>query len=98
MCVGTIVLHFAQMVSVLGRFASCDRRFPVRELECFRFGTAIRVILGRWPAVEDGRDNLSICQEASNDKLTMLRDALRPVNAGQRWVVAVWRIQLQSRS
>jgi hypothetical protein len=44
--VGTIVLHFGQMVSVLGRFASCDRRFPVRELECFRFGTAIGNDLG----------------------------------------------------
>ena len=45
MCVGTIVLHFGQMVSVLGRLASCDRRFPVRELECFRFGTAMGLIL-----------------------------------------------------
>jgi hypothetical protein len=45
MWVGTIVLHFGQMVSVLGRFASCDRRLPVRELECFRFGTAMGVIL-----------------------------------------------------
>jgi hypothetical protein len=35
--------------------------------------------------VIDGRDNLSICQKTTNDKLTMLRDATRPVNAGQQW-------------
>jgi hypothetical protein len=39
--VGTTVLHFEQTASVFGRLASCDRRFPVRELECLRFGTAI---------------------------------------------------------
>ena len=52
MCVGTIALHFGQMVSVLDRFAACDRRFPVRELECFRFGTAMGLILS---AVADVR-------------------------------------------
>jgi hypothetical protein len=43
--VGTIVLHFGQLVSVFGRFASCDRRFPVREFECLRLGTAMSAVL-----------------------------------------------------
>jgi len=46
-CDGTAVLHSGQVCNAFGFLASCDRRVPVRELVCFRFGTAI-VLLNGW--------------------------------------------------
>ncbi len=36
-----VVLHFGQIVRGLPVIRSWERRFPVREFECLRFGTAI---------------------------------------------------------
>ena len=40
-CDGFIVPHFGQACSCFAFSASCERRMPVREFDCLRFGTAM---------------------------------------------------------
>lgn len=44
-CVGTAIPQFEQDCSSRAFRASCERRIPVREFDCLRFGTAMATSL-----------------------------------------------------
>jgi hypothetical protein len=52
-----VVLHCGQTASGLGFKRSCDRRFPVREFECLRFGTAMMIAIDFRRELKNGSQN-----------------------------------------
>src|ERR1700710_1614410 len=67
-CEGFIVPHFGQACSCFAVRAWCERRMPVRELDCLRFGTAMGTPVDQTGLLASFRESTSVRRGAADSQ------------------------------